>query len=351
MSAIWVLSSSLASRVSISEMTLLLAGAPSSCWFIVIQPVWRHGLLIEALAKQAFFGPRRLELRPCRASRRRCTAGTASPGRPRRWRRAARPARRRWPGRTTSSRRPTPLLRSVSGLRAAVLLRRRRVVGRAACRQHDEGERGRECRQIFSCGHCIHLLCWCPGGRWSGGSPRGCRRTGCRWLVVGPRVGRRLGIGLGPTQHAGQLVAGAPGPAGQRDGGDDDHALDGVPPGRGHLAEVQQREQQVERDRARGGGEHPAASAAEHHTAEDDGGDGDELVALPDRGVYAGLSDQDDPGHRGGQRGEDERPGLDPPDGGAADGGGAGVVAGGDQRACRRAGASARRRTPRAPPG
>ena len=53
MSAIWVLSSSPASRVSISEMTLL-SWSTSSCWFMVIQPVWRHGLEIEALAKQTF---------------------------------------------------------------------------------------------------------------------------------------------------------------------------------------------------------------------------------------------------------------------------------------------------------
>jgi len=56
MSAIWVSSESCASRVSICEMT------PSSCrtfscCCIVIQPVWRHGLLIEALAKQTFLAP------------------------------------------------------------------------------------------------------------------------------------------------------------------------------------------------------------------------------------------------------------------------------------------------------
>src|SRR6478736_4019 len=56
MSAIWVLSSSPASRVSISEMTPLSCRS-LSCWFMVIQPVWRHGLEIEALAKHAFCSP------------------------------------------------------------------------------------------------------------------------------------------------------------------------------------------------------------------------------------------------------------------------------------------------------
>ena len=56
MSAICVLSSSWASRVSISE----IAPCPfrtSSCCCIVRKPVWRHGLLTEALAKHTFLAP------------------------------------------------------------------------------------------------------------------------------------------------------------------------------------------------------------------------------------------------------------------------------------------------------
>ena len=56
MSAIWVLSSSSASRVSISEITPS-SWSTFSCWFMVIQPVCRHGLEIEALAKQTFLAP------------------------------------------------------------------------------------------------------------------------------------------------------------------------------------------------------------------------------------------------------------------------------------------------------
>ena len=56
MSAIWVLSSSSASRVSISEITPS-SWSTFSCWFMVIQPVCRHGLEIEAFAKHTFLAP------------------------------------------------------------------------------------------------------------------------------------------------------------------------------------------------------------------------------------------------------------------------------------------------------
>ena len=56
MSEIWVSSLSWASRVSISVMTPLSLSS-LSCSFIVIHPVWRQGLEIDALAKHIFFSP------------------------------------------------------------------------------------------------------------------------------------------------------------------------------------------------------------------------------------------------------------------------------------------------------
>ncbi len=56
MSAICVSSLSWASRVSIS-LIAPESCSTLSCWFMVIQPVWRHGLEIEAFAKQTFFAP------------------------------------------------------------------------------------------------------------------------------------------------------------------------------------------------------------------------------------------------------------------------------------------------------
>ena len=47
---------SCASRVSIPEITPA-SFSTLSCWFIVIQPVWRHGFEMDALAKQTFFAP------------------------------------------------------------------------------------------------------------------------------------------------------------------------------------------------------------------------------------------------------------------------------------------------------
>ena len=85
------------------------------------------------------------------------------------------------------------------------------------------------------------------------------------------------------------------------DGDDDDHALHGVAPrGLDDLNGVEQGDEELEREGAADGGEHPAAAAAEHHAAQHDGGDGVELVALPTVAVHADLADEDHPGHRRG---------------------------------------------------
>ena len=95
-------------------------------------------------------------------------------------------------------------------------------------------------------------------------------------------------------------------------------------------------EEQLQREGAGGGGEHPAASAAQHDTPEHDSRDGLELVAGADRGVHSCVADEEDAGDGGRERGQDERPGLDPPDLAAGEAGGVRVVAGGDQRAAER---------------
>ena len=87
--------------------------------------------------------------------------------------------------------------------------------------------------------------------------------------------GGAVGAGLGAAQPQGAL----PGASGQGDGGDDDEALHGVPPGRRDAQAAQQQEQQLEGERSRGRREDPAATAAEDHAAEDDRGDRRELVA------------------------------------------------------------------------
>ena len=81
---------------------------------MVIQPVWRHGLEIEALAKQTFLAPSALysEVSVISPSMY-CSYGWTR-GRPRTSPSAARPARRRRPGRTTRCRSPPSSGSSVS---------------------------------------------------------------------------------------------------------------------------------------------------------------------------------------------------------------------------------------------
>ncbi len=201
MSAIWVSSESCASRVSIYEMTPSSCSTLSCCC-IVIQPVWRHGLLIEAFAKQTFLAPSDLKLRrvghlPVDVLQPRLLRVALESG-------AALLVL------AVEVRLHEPFAVGAGGLAAPVVAGCRATFGLvgATARQDQHGRCcGREWRRYGSSHQFSPVVA--PWMGW----------VGC---------GGAEGLASEPRTPQGAL----PGAAGQRDGGDDDESLHGVPPGR-----------------------------------------------------------------------------------------------------------------------
>ena len=275
MSAIWVLSSSCGvAGLHLGDD----AGCPastSSCWFMVIQPVWRHGLVIEALAKQTFLRAVGRRTPRCRSSRRRCTAATARPGRPRRWRRAARPARRSPPGRTT----PRSTLVLAVARRAASGSSSEPSVLHAvssASTAADATAAPLILRLRITCSPCVRARVRALGG----GCVSGERRRG----AARARDGRRPTCQARPAAATATMMI-RPCTVSRQ--------VDATP-------------RTVSSVKSSSSAKAPAAAESTQprpppstHAAEDDRGDRGELVALADRGVHAGVPDQDDPGDGG----------------------------------------------------
>src|SRR5918992_1504702 len=223
MSAIWVLSSSPASRVSISEMTPWSCSA-WSCWFMVIQPVWRHGLEIEALAKHTFCAPLDLNaavsvISPSMYCSHGWSAGPSKvASRCSIWR-----SKSAWTNHSLAFPVPPSLSSPPHPASSASAAARARAALAVVLRIN------------FSCGRA---------------------RAG---LVGGAVVSEIRGVG-GCSSSPGGFASGLPGAAGDGHGDDHDHALDrGAELGLDDLERVQQRDQQLEREGAGGGREHPAS--------------------------------------------------------------------------------------------